>query len=136
MNRTILMLEHDEDDRYITRKIFEENHPDISLAFVHNSFDLTKHLETCIVKETMLPLLILLDYHASPLSAVEILKKLKSDKRFNHIPVIVLSGTVHSDIIKDCYVHGASSFIQKPSASVETKISTFIRYWFEVVELI
>jgi CheY-like chemotaxis protein len=130
------MLEHDEDDRYITQAIFKENHPNISLEFVHHSHDLTKYLETCNAKGTLLPLLILLDYHASPLSAVEILKKLKSDERFNHIPVIVLSGTVHPDVIKDCYVHGASSFIQKPSANVETKISTFMRYWFEVVELI
>jgi CheY-like chemotaxis protein len=137
MNRTILMLEHDEDDRYITQAVFEENQLPVSLQFVATSHELVKFLETCAVDKSPFPSLILLNYYASPSNAGEILRGLKSDPRFKHIPAVVLSGTVHPDIIKQCYEEGASSFIQKPSLSRETsaKITNFIKYWFETVEL-
>lgn len=136
MNRTIIMLEDDEDDRYISQAVFGENHADVTLRFVNTSHELLNLLQTFTDTNTPLPALILLDYHASPLNAIEILKNIKSKSAYKHIPVVVLSGSVHSDIIKDCYAHGASSFIQKPSANVENKISAFIKYWFGVVELV
>lgn len=136
MNRTIIMLEDDEDDRYISQAVFGENHADVTLKFVSTSHELMSLLQTYVISKSLLPAMILLDYHASPLNAVEILKELKSEPAYKHIPIVVLSGSVHPDIIRDCYAHGASSFIQKPSANVENKISAFIRYWFGVVELV
>jgi CheY-like chemotaxis protein len=137
MNRTILMLEYDEDDRYITQAVFDEGGVDVTLEFVTNSQELFSHLHACKTKEPVFPSLILLNYHAYPLSASEILKTLKSDPALSHIPVIVLSGSVRQDIVQECYALGASSFIQKPWSSDDTraKISNFIRYWFETVEL-
>jgi CheY-like chemotaxis protein len=137
MNRTILMLEHDEDDRYITQSVFEENQVNVNLRFVTTSQELLKYLETCASDHSPFPTLILLNYYASPLNASEILRDLKSDVRFKHIPTVVLSGSVHPDIVKQCYLEGASSFIQKPSLSrdTSTKITNFIKYWFETVEL-
>jgi CheY-like chemotaxis protein len=137
MNRTILMLEHDEDDRYITQAVFDEGDVDVSLKFVTNSQDLLNHLQACKANGSAFPSLILLNYHTYPLSASEVLKTLKADPALGHIPVVVLSGSVRPDIVQECYASGASSFIQKPSSSEETsnKISNFIRYWFETVEL-
>ncbi|MBT1695727.1 hypothetical protein KK083_02485 [Fulvivirgaceae bacterium PWU4] len=137
MNRTILMLEHDDDDRYITQAVFDEGNVDVSLEFVTNSQDLLNHLQASKARRTALPSLILLNYHTYPLSASEVLKTLKADPALGHIPVVVLSGSVRPDIVQECYASGASSFIQKPSSSGETnaKITNFIRYWFETVEL-
>jgi CheY-like chemotaxis protein len=138
MKRTILMLEHDEDDRYITQAVFDEDHPNVSLEFVTNSHDLIKHLETAQKNHSPLPSLILLNYHAFPMNAAEILVALKSHAVYKSIPVVVLSGTIRREIVEQCYREGASSVIQKPSLSGETstKISNFIRYWFETVELL
>lgn len=132
------MLEHDDDDRYITQALFDENHLNISIKFVNDSNELNTHLETCIAKKNPLPSLILLNYHAAPMNAIEILEHLKSDVNYSYIPVIVLSGTTHPDIVRACYLHGASSFIQKPSLNVEAKakILSFVKYWFETVQLI
>ena len=137
MIRTILMLEHDEDDRYITQSVFDENNYNINLQFVTNSHDLTAFLEDCVSKRSQLPALILLNYHAHPLTAKEIIMKMRADTRFQHIPLVVLSGTVHPDVVKECYQEGANSFIKKPSSekATTTKISNFIKYWFETVEL-
>jgi CheY-like chemotaxis protein len=138
MSRTILMLEHDDDDRYITQALFDENNLNISIKFVTNSNELNSYLETCSIKKNRLPSLILLNYHAAPLNAIEILKHLKSQVNYSYIPVIVLSGSTHPDIVRDCYLQGASSFIQKPALSVEAKakILSFVKYWFETVQLV
>jgi CheY-like chemotaxis protein len=132
MSRTILMLEDDEDDRYLSQAIFDENHSNVVLEIVSKRADLDAYLRKSASGSVQIPALVLLDYH---MDAVDILKSLKSDARFKHIPVVVLSGAVHPDVIKECYALGASSFIQKPSDKVEEKISKFIRYWFEVAEL-
>lgn len=134
MNRTILMLEHDDDDRYITQAIFDENQYRVSLNFVSDRDAFWEQLKS----SSVLPSLILLNYHAGPVTAVGILDELKSNPRFQYIPVVVLSGSVKQDMVKECYHAGASSFIQKPSSNkiATDKITNFIRYWFETVELI
>jgi CheY-like chemotaxis protein len=138
MNRTILMLEHDEDDRYITQAVFDENQYHVNLHFVASRDDFWSYLKSVPTPTTSVPSLILLNYHTGAGTAVELLTELKRDNRLQHIPVVVLSGSVKPDIVKECYQAGASSFIQKPSSSQSTseKISNFIRYWFETVELV
>lgn len=137
MNRTILMLEDDEDDRYITQTIMDDNAYNVCIKFVSNSHDLFDNLRSWHADSTPFPSLIILDYHTFPMNASQILKELKSDAALMHIPVVVLSGTGNGEIIRQCYREGASSFIRKPSTSLGTnmKISTFIKYWFETVEL-
>jgi response regulator RpfG family c-di-GMP phosphodiesterase len=71
------------------------------------------------------------------MNAVELIGELKKSKEYLHIPIVVLSGVVTPLSVKDCYAAGATSFIKKPASVVETnnKISAFIKYWFETVEL-
>jgi CheY-like chemotaxis protein len=137
MNRTILMLEHDEDDRYITQSVIDDNRFDVKIQFVANSTQLFSNLDSARSKKDGLPCLILINYHASPLNAVEVLAKLKNDALLKHIPVVVLSGSVNPEVVRSCYLAGASSYIRKPSSGKDTdsKISTFIKYWFSTVEL-
>jgi CheY-like chemotaxis protein len=133
----MLMLEHDEDDRYITQAVFDENQYAVRIHFVENSNDLFAHLITCEKNYTPLPSLILLNHYATPLNALDIIRDLKSNLKFAHIPIVVVSGTMNREIVRRCYVMGASSFILKPSsaADVSRKIATFVKYWFETVEL-
>lgn len=137
MRRSILMLEHDDDDRYITQSVFDENQYPVKLHFVSSSDDLFAFLLSCEKNLIPYPGLILLNHYAVPLNAVDILKDLKSNRKYAHIPVVVLSGTMNDEILHNCYAAGANSFIKKPVLTLETneKISTFIQYWFETVEL-
>jgi CheY-like chemotaxis protein len=131
------MLEHDDDERYIAQSVFDDHHYDIKIHFVETSNEVFTYLAECERTRSRFPSLILLDYLATPSNAVEILNELKADGRFSHIPVVVLSGSVKSDIIQECYAAGASSFIQKPSEAkeAENKVSSFVKYWFQTVEL-
>jgi CheY-like chemotaxis protein len=137
MNRTILMLEHDEDDRYLTQSAIDENLFDVKIQFVANSTDLFSVLDAVRSKKDGLPSLILVNYHAFPLNAIEIITKIRTDEQTKHIPVVVLSGSVNPAVVHACYQAGANSYIRKPSSVKDTdsKITTFIKYWFATVEL-
>lgn len=131
------MLEHDDDDRYITQAVFDENHYPVKLHFVNSSNDLFAFLISCERTFARYPALILLDHYAAPLNAVEIIKDLKSNPRYALIPTVVLSGTINPEILRNCYAAGANSVIKKPASGreINEKIGTFIRYWFDTVEL-
>jgi CheY-like chemotaxis protein len=133
---TILMLEPDDADRFITKVYFEEHKFDAELKFVSTSGEFFQFLENASNSE--LPSMILLNMHAVPVNAVGILKSLKSTSKWGHFPVVILSESKDPKMIKECYGLGASSFIQKPDTESETnkKIMNFIRYWFETVELV
>ncbi|MCE3280988.1 MAG: response regulator [Bacteroidetes bacterium] len=130
---TILMLEPDDADRFITRIFFKDHNFDADLHFVNTSGEFFDFLNST----DKIPSIILLNMHAVPVDAPGILQKLKSSKEWAHIPVIILSGSKDARLIKECYSYGASSCIQKPDNEPETnhKILNFIKYWFETVEL-
>ena len=132
MKRHILMLEHDDDDRYITQAVLDELKADVTISFVSTSTEFFQKLEG-----QPQPDLLLVTYRASPLTAIEILKRLKSSSSLRHIPAIVLSGMANPSIVRECYEAGASSFITKPSSEKNTteKISAFLKYWFNTVEI-
>jgi CheY-like chemotaxis protein len=132
MNRFVLMLEGDGDDRYITEQTLSELDINIPIKFIPNStafFD--------FLSPSNKPVLILIDYNSTPDDGIEVLKKLKSNKDYNDIPVVVLSDSDHPRYKNECYQNGASSFIKKPVSAVATnkKIASFFNYWLTVVEV-
>jgi CheY-like chemotaxis protein len=134
---TILMLEPDADDRFITTSIISDFPYKLDLVFVNYGEELFKYLEHCRKPGNALPSLILLSLTANLRDGMEILKQLKSNPLYNHIPVIVLTGVKQKAAVKECYALGASSFIEKPISvqDTNTKIANFLKYWLETVEL-
>lgn len=65
--------------------------------------------------KTYEPDLILLDWNLPDLKGSHVLKTIKNEIKTCHIPVIILTGHSHPEIVKDSMSNGASSFIVKPS---------------------
>ena len=114
MKRSILMLEHDDDDRYITRAVFEEKHYSVKLHFVDSRNDLFAFLISFERKFLPYTALILLNFDARPSNAIDILQELKANQKYMHIPVVVLSGTTSEESVQQCYAAGGNSFITNP----------------------
>jgi CheY-like chemotaxis protein len=132
MPKIVYMLEDDSDDRYLTEEILREAGVDIPIRFFNNSDALFEALQT-----GNKPSLLLVDYNIAPENGIAVLKKLKSQQHLTTFPVVVLSDNDLPHYKNECYAHGASSFIKKPS-SLETsrqKITSFFNYWFEVAEV-
>lgn len=132
MQKYILMLEEDQDDQFLTQEILSELALGLDIRFVETSQAFFNRL--CIHP---LPELILIDYNSVPEDALSILKKLKSNQSWMHIPAVVLSDNDLPTYRLACYQAGASSYIRKPSNMQQTcqKIRTFFTYWFDVVIL-
>lgn len=132
----ILMLERDSDDKNTTRSIFLEKGFLIPVTFLEYSNELFPFLDRCNSKGNM-PAIILISIRAIPDDGLTVLKKLKEHPDYGYIPVIMLSERTSHAVINTCYTLGASSVIQKPFSQEETikKIETFVKYWFEVVQL-
>jgi len=61
-----------------------------------------------------MPKLILLDLLMPKINGFEFLEKLKSDKKYNNIPVVVVSALTDEDTISKVYKMGAVNYIKKP----------------------
>jgi CheY-like chemotaxis protein len=132
MNKLVVMLEDDSDDRYLTGEILAELGIDVPVRFFSKSNELLDFLSG-----PEKPSLILLDYNAAPDNGITVLQKLKSDPATKEIPVVILSDNDLQPYRSESYRNGASSFIKKPASMEQTrqKIGTFFRYWFDVAEV-
>jgi CheY-like chemotaxis protein len=133
----ILMLEHDLDDRFIASTVFEEQQFQVHLEFVNNSKGLFGYLDQCRLSSQPYPAVILINLNIAPLDGRGVLKQLKANENYRHLPVVMLSDSKDPKIARECYELGANSFIQKPDALSATneKICNFFKYWFETVVL-
>ena len=83
------------------------------------------------------PDVVLLDLNLPHLNGDEVLAKLREDKEFSSLPVIVLtSSTAEEDVIKS-YGLSANAYLTKPVSPVEfiETIRTFQEFWLSVVRL-
>jgi two-component system response regulator len=60
------------------------------------------------------PKVILLDLKMPKMSGIDVLRKIKSDSRTKHIPVVVLTSSRENPDLAICYELGANSYIVKP----------------------
>ena len=131
MDKYVVMLEDDNDDRYLTNETLSELGIDIPIKFFSDSNTLFDYLSFSK------PSLLLIDYNATPDNGLEVLKKIKANPALSELPVVILSDNNLPHYKNECYAAGASSFIKKPDTLEATrqKIGTFFKYWFEVAEV-
>jgi CheY-like chemotaxis protein len=109
----ILIGEDDIDDQEFLKEIFSSIDNSFELLFVNNGTRVLSQLEN--LEDKHLPCLILLDYNMPELNGAEILKKLKTNSRYNGIPRIIWS-TSRSETYKNiCLTLGATDYVVKPS---------------------
>ena len=132
-HRYILMVEDDRDDRYLTEQTLQDIGLSVPIKYLSQSNEVGAFLST-----HPHPALILIDYNISPDNGVAVLKSLKGDPRYRHIPVIILSDSAAPAYVTECYQNGANTFITKPITTDTTrkKIETFFTYWLEVAEVV
>ena len=124
------MLEDDSDDRLLTNEVLASLKVHLQIDFFSDSESLFHSLSR------KRPNLILVDFNSAPENGLQVLKRLKSNKSLQNIPVSILSDSNLSKYREECYSEGASSFITKPTSLNETrkKITAFFTYWMEVAE--
>lgn len=70
-----------------------------------------KHLPDVIVSDVEMP----------ELDGVELIRALKSDRETANIPILMLTGTTHSDLLVECLDAGAHDYLKKPVGREELR---------------
>ena len=82
------------------------------------------------------PKVILLDLKMPKMSGIDVLRRIKSDSRTKHIPVVVLTSSKENPDLAICYELGANSYIVKPVVFEDflNAISELGFYWLVLNE--
>jgi CheY-like chemotaxis protein len=138
---SILMADDDEDDCMLASEALTESNLQHQLYVVKDGEELMDYLyrrgKYANSENTVSPGLILLDLNMPKKDGREALKEIKSNPKFRHIPVVILTTSKAEEDIQLSYYLGANSFIIKPVtfASLIEVMKTIGKYWFNIVEL-
>jgi len=67
-----------------------------------------------ILKDDPLPDMVLLDLMLPEISGIDFLKQMRSDARYEHLPVIILSALADPEQIREGLNEGADRYLTKP----------------------
>ena len=128
----VLMLQADPDDQDITESTLAELNSSWAIKYLQETGGMEKY-----IAENGEPFVILLNDRGTITERGQVLRKIKANPVYSHIPVVVLGERSSPDYVKECYRAGASTFITKPSSvnATRKKIGMFFSYWFEVADL-
>jgi CheY-like chemotaxis protein len=115
IKHTIVYAENDFDDYYLLKSAFEDVRKDIDLIHVDDGWELLQHLQN-LKLPSLYPSLVILDINMEGIGGKETLKIMKSNRRYQHIPVVMFSAS-RSD--KD------KAFCKEYGIELHTKPSSF-----------
>jgi DNA-binding response OmpR family regulator/two-component sensor histidine kinase len=107
----IIVIEDQEDIRENVKELLEQKKFLVETAInAQEGLELTK---------AFLPDLILCDLMLPDYSGIDFIKKLRVNKQFKEIPVIIITGHSQQEIFRDSMTQGADDFIVKPFKAKE-----------------
>ncbi|GAA2367540.1 response regulator [Dactylosporangium salmoneum] len=110
MNR-VLLVEDNPDDLELARLAFARG----SLATtVDVARDGAEALEYLLAPGAEPPQVVLLDIKLPLVDGIDVLRRVKADRRTRHIPVVMLTSSALDRDLHACYELGANSYIVKP----------------------
>ena len=105
----ILLVDDDQDDCELFGEALKDYDPLLKLSCLNNSEDLIPSLED------KNPDLVFLDVNMPRKNGFECLKEIRTNEKYDAIPIIMYSNTGRPEDINLAYNSGATVFIQKPS---------------------
>jgi len=131
-NRTLLLVEDNEDHAEITQFYIKEHAADIDIIWLNDGKAAIDHiLEINGNGKGLYPWLILLDIKLPKYDGHEVLLRLKSNQALKEIPVVMFTTSNSNQDIETALKGGANSYIQKPIEPDEfaSAINKIIDYW-------
>lgn len=136
MNRsyTVLLIDDDEGDQLLLKKIFSELEENITLQIVNNGQIALELLNNLIEENKPLPDLVLVDLNMPIMDGKSFLKVVKNTTSLKYIPIVILSTSDYSKDVKDSYNLGTNSYVVKPLNynNLRESIQIMMYYWLTV----
>lgn len=127
----IYLVDDDEDDRELLKNVFVSHFKHCAVRTFDNGSGLLAHLTHQL--DGRLPDLIILDLDMPIFSGFELLHYLKQDSVYGSIPIVILSGSQHTEHINRCYDLGTTEYMSKTIDYTQLVSSVFDlqRYWVQ-----
>ena len=132
---SVLLVEDDQADAYITQKVFRNIAEDIALSHTETGESALEWLAACQEQDT-LPELILLDLNMPRMDGFTFLEHAKREHALRSIPVVVLTTSAAQGDVDRAYTLGAVGYVVKPTSIDDFThyMQQLVGYWFNLVK--
>jgi len=113
--QTILLVEDNPDDEALMLCALKRNDIPSEVIMAHDGVEALDYL----FSGCTMPKLILLDLKMPKVGGREVLQRIRTDKRTEFIPVVILTTSKEEQDLIECYRAGANSYICKPISFTE-----------------
>lgn len=117
-HKTILLIEDNPDDVALTLRALRKNNIANEVTVAKDGVEALDYLfgtGTYAGRDmSKMPAVILLDLKLPRISGLEVLQRLRADKRTRLLPVVILTSSKEEQDLIDSYMLGANSYIRKP----------------------
>lgn len=117
-NKVILLVEDSPRDAALTQRALTKNNIINELVVAHDGVEALDYLfgtGTFAGRDiSVMPQVVLLDLKLPKLDGLEVLRKLRADKRTRRLPVVVFTSSSEQENVIRSYSLGANSYVRKP----------------------
>jgi two-component system, response regulator len=117
-NATILLVEDNPDDEALTLRALKKNHVGNTVFVVRDGAEALDFLfcsgSYADRDPNDMPHLILLDIKLPKIDGLEVLRRIRRDKRTHLLPVVILTSSKEEQDLIEAYEGGANSYVRKP----------------------
>ena len=136
----ILLIEDNPDDETLTQRALKKSNITNDIAIARDGVEALEFLfcegRYSTRNPQKKPAVILLDLKLPKIKGLEVLKRLRNDKRTSMLPVVILTSSKEEQDLLQSYQLCANSYIRKPldfNRFVET-VGKLCMYWLELNE--
>ena len=116
--KIILLVEDNPDDELLAIRALEKNNIMNEVVVARDGAEALDYLFGSGAYTgrdmSVMPQIILLDLKLPKIDGLEVLRRLRNDKRTKLLPVVVLTSSKEERDLTECYSLGANSYIRKP----------------------
>ena len=114
----ILLVEDNPDDEALTLRAFNKNRIGNKIFIVHDGAEALDFLFCTGIYADRDPRemiqVVLLDLNLPKVSGLEVLRRIRADKRTRTLPVVILTSSQEEKDLAEGYEYGANSYVRKP----------------------
>jgi two-component system, response regulator len=117
-NKTILLVEDNSDDEFLTLRALKKSHIGNEVVVVRDGAEALDFLFCRGAYADRdphdMPQLILLDIKLPKVDGLEVLRRMRADERTRLLPVVILTSSQEQQDLREGYKGGANSYVRKP----------------------
>jgi two-component system response regulator len=117
-DKMILLVEDNPDDEALTLRAFHKNRIGNKIFIVHDGAEALDFLFCTGIYAERDPheiiQVVLLDLNLPKVGGLEVLRRIRADKRTRTLPVVILTSSKEEKDLAEGYEYGANSYVRKP----------------------